>query len=202
MTSTKSLAAKTAALLVLTGSLLFTASCGESSSAADGYVTATPDGNDYSYTYPDVWEVIRSDSMFAIQSPDKAANISSSCYAVSLEDYDLEIYASEKDPYSALLDDYVNRPDTGYIDLMKDNFGENVELISAEDCMVGERTGKKLVYHIKVGEDDYYFATVLTLLPTVGSTYLYDLTYTAQNETAFNEHLAVFDSAVASFIFR
>lgn len=202
MTSRKTLAAKTAAVLVLTGSLIFTVSCGDSASVQDGYASAAPDGNDYSYTYPDVWEVIRSDSMYAIQSPDKAANISSSCYAVSLEEYDIESYANAEDPYSALLDDYINRADIGYIALMKDNFGENIELISTEDTKIGERTGKKLVYHIKIGEDDYYFATVLAFLPTVGSTYLYDLTYTALDQTAFDEHIAVFDSAVATFEFK
>lgn len=202
MKATKNHVIRAAAAVFITGSILFASSCADASAPSDGYAQASPDGKDYTYSYPENWEVIRSDSMFAVQSPDKKANISSSCYAISSDGFNTELYAGAEDPWAAFTDDYVNNGETGYIALLKDNFGENVEMISAEDCSLGERSGKKLVYHIKIGEDDYYFATVLAFLPTVGDVYLYDVTYTAADKTAFDEHIAVFDGAVSSFSFN
>lgn len=189
------------AVFILAGALFLT-SCGESSlSAADGYLIAEPAGKDYAFSYPENWTVIRSDGMFAIQEPEKQANISSSSFSVSLEQMNPELYAESENPWGELLEDYV-RGENGYIATLSETYGDRVTLVSTEDCTVGERQGKKLYYHIKVGDDEYHFATALAILPTMGDAYLYGITYTALGEEAFSAHKAVFDSVVASFEFR
>ena len=76
MTSNKNKTIRAAAAVFLTGSLLFSVSCSKNQQAEDGYLLADPDGSDYSYSYPEEWNILRSDSMFAVESPDKKANIS------------------------------------------------------------------------------------------------------------------------------
>lgn len=201
MIITKRITIKAISAILLAGTLLFATSCAETASN-DGYFTAEPDGKDYSYLYPDSWSVIRSDSMFAIQSGDKAANISSSCYATELLAEGEIVPEGTENPYAYALEKYVNRETSGYVSMLKDNFGEKVEIISAEATSVDEKAGYKLLYTLKIGDDEYHFATVLAVLPTVGSTYLYDITYTALGEEDFNEHMPVFEGVVASFDFN
>ena len=207
MISNKNKTIRAAAAVFLTGSLLFTVSCSKNQQAEDGYLLADPDGSDYSYSYPEEWNVLRSDSMFAVESPDKKANISSSSYELPLDKYDLSVYAESEDPYSDLLDDYINLEETGYIAQLRANFGDNI--IFSEENIVdisvdeGKRSGKKLIYHMKVGDDEFYFETALILLPVDrNSCYLYDLTYTALGEEAYETHKAVFEKAVESFTFK
>lgn len=192
---------KTISALLVAGTMLFVTSCAENT-ATDGYFVAEPDGKDYTYSYPDSWTVIRSDSMFAISSGDKNANISSSCYAVSLLDEGETVPEGTENPYAYALEKYVNRDAAGYVSMLKDNFGEKVEIISAEATSVDQNAGYRLLYKLKIGDDEYHFATVLAVLPTVGSTYLYDITYTALGKESFDEHMPVFEGVVASFDFR
>lgn len=192
---------KALSALLLAGTMLFATSCAENV-APDGYLIAEPDGKDYTYSYPDSWSVIRSDSMFAIQSSDRNANISSSCYAVELLAEGETVPEGTENPYAYALEKYVNRDVTGYVSMLKDNFGEKVEIISAEATSVDQKAGYKLLYKLKIGEDEYHFATVLAVLPTIGSTYLYDITYTTLGKENFDVHMPVFEGVVASFDFR
>ena len=149
----KNKALKTALLLVLTSSLLFASSC--SNNTADGnYILAQPDGGDYSYHYPVGWEELRSDSMYAIESPDGLANISSCWYPVSLADIDLyATYGASENPEGDLLADYITKGlddnTNGYMGGLYETFGDDI-VFEGEltDVKVegGTRAAKKLVY--------------------------------------------------------
>lgn len=201
MIMTKAFTIKSISALIIAGTLLFATSCADRA-VSDGYMLAEPDGKDYTYSYPDTWSVIRSDSMFAIQSEDKNANISSSCYAVELLAEGETVPETAGDPYAYALERYVNRDVTGYVSMLRDNFGEKVEMISAEAVSVDGKAGYKLLYTLKIGDDEYHFATVLAVLPTIGSTYLYDITYTTLGKENFDVHMPVFEGVVASFDFN
>lgn len=195
---------RTAAVLVITGTLLFSASCsdGNNPESIDGYIIANSEGGDYSFTYPDTWSVLRADGMYAIGEKESGANISVSSFGLSFDAETLSAYAESENPWEKLLDDYINENDTGYLAVLSQTYGTGFSFVSAEDCTVGGRAGKKLIYHIKIGEDDYHFASALTLLPTMGDTYLYGITYTAADEASFSAHKAVFDGVVSSFEFN
>lgn len=207
MLTSKNITVRAAAVFI-TGSLLFATSCSGAKTPDDGYLLAEPDGGDYSYSYPEEWKVIRSDSMVAVEAPDGKANISSMQYELPLESFELSVYSESESPWSDLLDDYVNRENGGYISLLRENFGQNVdfpeEFISDFEVNEQKYPGKRLIYHIKVGEDDYYFETALIIMPSTDPTfcYLYDLTYTALGEDIYNEHKPVFDKVVSSFEFK
>lgn len=209
MTSRKNTALKAAILILLTSSVLFAASC--SNNTAEGnYILAEPDGKDYSYHYPVGWKELRSDSMFAIESPDGLANISSSWYPVSLADIDLyAVYGESQDPEGDLLSDYITKglsdDSAGYIEGLRANFGENIVFEGElQDVKVegGIRPAKKLVYHMKVGDDEYFHETVFVLLPDDQSgCFIYVLHYTAADETVKEQHRAVFDTVINTFKF-
>lgn len=178
--------------LILSGALLFTSCSGDQNAAnPDGKVTAEPDGKEYTFQYPDSWQVLRSDSMIAIASPEGGkANITVAGYTLP-------------DTYTTL-SDYVHNKTTGYIHYLKENFGDRIEVSeeTSPEYTVADHDSVCLIYHIKIGEDDYHFATVLTVLPTVGSPYLYEITYTAADEAVYDEHIGVFRDALQSFTFR
>jgi hypothetical protein len=205
----KNKALKAALLLVLTSSLLFASSC--SNNTADGnYILAQPDGGDYSYHYPVGWKELRSDSMYAIASPDGLANISSCWYPVSLAGIDLyATYGASENPEGDLLSDYITKGlddnTNGYMGGLYENFGDDI-VFEGEltDVKVegGTRAAKKLVYHMKVGDDEYFHETVFVLLPDDSTRcFVYVLHYTAANETAKEQHRAVFDTVVNTFKF-
>lgn len=209
MTFGKNKALKAAALILLTSSVLFAASC--SKETIDGnYILAEPDGKDYSYQYPVGWKELRADSMIAIESPDGLANISSSWYPVSLSDIDLfALYGESEDPEGAFLYDYITEgfgeDGIGYMEGLRENFGDDIVFDDEiYDIKVegGERKAKKLVYHMKVGEEDYYHETVFVLLPDDSSQcFIYIIHYTAADETTKEQHRAAFDTVVNTFKF-
>ncbi len=180
-----------AALAMLLASSVVLCSCASKGEGTAGYITAQPDGKDYGFSYPDNWKELRSDSMYAIESPDGKSNISSASFGISADVSSIE--------------EYVNGSDTvkGYKQLLSDSFGEMLVITEATPCTLGEREAIKLDYSVSVGEDKYFFSTVLALLPTSFDTlYLYDLTFTAYGEDSFNEHIAVFDGVVSTFTFN
>ena len=209
MTIRKNKAFKAAALILLTSSLLFAASC--SKETADGnYILAEPDGKDYSYQYPVDWKELRSDSMIAVESSDGLANISSSWYPVSLSELDLmALYGESEDPEGELLSDYITKglgeDGIGYMEGLRQNFGDDIvfedELFDVK-VEGGERKAKKLVYHMKVGEEEYYHETVFVLLPDDSSQcFVYVIHYTAATKEAKEQHRAAFDTVVNTFKF-
>lgn len=209
MTSRKNTVLKAVMLILLTSSVLFAASC--SNNNPDGnYILAEPDGGDYSYHYPVGWKELRSDSMFAIESPDGLANISSSWYPLSLAKVDLyALYGESEDPENELLSDYITKGigenSIGYMAGLRENFGENIifegELQDVE-VEGGVRPAKKLVYHMKVGDDEYFHETVFVLLPDDQERcFVYVLHYTSADETVKEQHRAVFDTVINTFKF-
>lgn len=184
-------AAGAALAVVLSGALLFTACSGNTDTTDTGKITAEPDGKEYSFQYPDSWQVLRSDSMYAIAAPENTqANITVAGYALP-------------DTFTSL-SEYVENPETGYIRSLQETFGDKVqpEIQSGSDYDIAGHDSVCLTYHMKVGEEEYHFATVLTTLPTMGSTYLYAITYTALGEEVYNEHIGVFRDVIQSFTFR
>ncbi len=181
-----------AALAMLLASSAVLCSCASSGNdGVAGYITAEPDGKDYTFSFPDNWTELRADSMYAIESPDKQANISSASFGIENN--------------VASIGEYVNGNDAfvGYLELLSNSFGDMLEITEAIPCTLGEREAMKVGYHVKIGEDEYYFSTVLALLPTSFDTlYLYDLTYTAYGKDSFDEHIAVFDGIVSTFTFN
>lgn len=178
--------------LALSGALLFTACSSAGTVPTEGKATAEPDGKEYTFEYPESWQVLRSDSMVAVASPDDGgkANITVAGYALS-------------DEYTTL-SDYVHNEETGYIHYLKENFGDRIEVSedTSPEYTVADHDSVCLTYHIKIGEDDYHFATVLTVLPTMNAPYLYEILYTAENESAYDEHIGVFRDVLSSFTFH
>ena len=177
--------------LLLSGALLFTSCSGDTVSPDDGKAIAEPDGKEYTFQYPDSWQVLRSDSMVAIASPDGGkANITVAGYTLP-------------DTFTTL-SDYVHDETTGYIHYLKENFGDRIEVseVTSPEYTVADHDSVCLIYPIKIGEDEYHFATVLTVLPTMGSSYLYEITYTAADQAVYDEHIGVFRDALQSFTFR
>ena len=205
----KNKAIKAAALLLLASSVLFAASC--SKNKTDGnYIKAEPDGGDYSFEYPVEWKELRSDSMIAIASSDGLANISSSWYPISLAHLDLTaLYGESEDPEGDLLKDYITEglgeDGTGYMEGLREKFGDDIvfdEEIYDEEVEGGVRKAKRLVYHMRVGEDEYYHETVFVLLPDDSNQgFIYVIHYTAASDEVKEQHRAVFEGVIDTFKF-
>ena len=180
-----------AATLLLSGALLFTCtSCGNEGDNPEGLLTATPDGNDYAFTYPDNWETLRDDSMVAIGSPDGLANISTACFSIPADILSPREYADGTDEH------------VGYLTMLGNTYGDACTITSDEDTTLDGRDAVKITYHIRIGDDEYQFVSVLAVLRTGFETsYLYDLTYTASPES-FDTHLPVFEQVCSSFSFN
>lgn len=175
---------------LLSGALLFTACSNDPQGSIDGKMIAESDDKAFTFQYPDTWQVLRSDSMYAIATTDNTANITVAGYAMS-DDF-------------TTLDEYVTNEQTGYIHYLRENFGDRIEISEevGEEYTVANRESKCFSYHIKIGEETYHFMTVLTTLPTIGSTYLYQINYTALGEEAFSEHLGAFRDVIDTFAFN
>lgn len=175
---------------LLSGTLLFTACSDDTQTSIDGKKIAESDDKAFTFQYPDTWQVLRSDSMYAIAASDNSANITVAGYALT-------------DDFTSL-DEYVSDDENGYIHYLRENFGDRIEVTEevGEEYTIADRESKCLTYHIKIGEDTYHFVTVLTTLPTIGSTYLYQINYTALDEDAFSEHLGAFRDVIGSFVFN
>ena len=179
--------------LLLAGALIF-CGCAAPDEADEGFLNASPDTGEYVYTYPATWTQVRDDNMCVIEYADTVVdeegrkiydrvNISSVTYTLSGEFEDI--------------DDYVNRDTVGYIALMRDTFGEKVEIVEVTDDNLDIVPAKRIVYHIRVGQDEYHFVTV----PGINNNVLYDITYTAAGDN-FEEHLPTLDNVVKSFKFN
>ncbi len=179
-------------VLLIAGVLLFTG-C-SSATTEEGMLTASPDTGEYVYSYPSNWTLTRDDNMSIIEYADTyvdsegrqvydRVNISSVTYTLS-------------DEWESI-DSYVDHEETGYIALMRDTFGENIEIAEKTDDTLGGIPAKRIVYHIRIGQDEYHFATVLAINTNV----LYDITYTAAKDN-FEEHLPTLDNVVKSFNFN
>ena len=177
--------------LVLSGTLLFT-SCANETAPTSGKAVAEPDGKEYTFEYPESWQVLRSDSMVAVASSEADGKVT-----ITVAGYAMP------DSYTTL-SDYVHNEETGYIHYLKENFGDRIEVTenTSPEYSVADHDSICLTYHIKIGEDDYHFATVLTELETMYSPYLYEILYTAENESVYDEHIGAFRDVLQSFTFH
>ncbi len=146
---------------------------------------ASPDfalaGNEfvnYTFEYPDLWEVVRNDGMIAVKEPED--NVSISCTTFEPDD-----------PTMAVLE-YWN----GYLDSFRDAFGGTVEVLSVEEIKLDDVPAMLVTYSADAAGDPYRFTQCIG----IRSGTAYTLTYTATPEVC-DTYMSAMTHAVSTFRF-
>ncbi len=163
----------------------------EDLSLPDGMLLGQSDAGDYKFQYPETWDTIRQDGMFAIKSKTSSSVISASCYTLKKDSF------SDAEKYI-----YGENENAGYLSVIEQTFGKDYTLTSVDDITIDRIPSKSVKYHIKTGDDEYDIDTVLVFRTSEsdGETTLYSLTFTALSEN-YKEDTSIFKTVTDSFVF-
>ncbi len=164
------------AAVVISSCLFFTSCSKEPTEAAAGYAIAGNDYVDYTFEYPEEWEVVRSDGMIAVKP--ESENITLTCTSF------------EPDDPTMLAQEYWD----GYFSAFKDTFGGTVEIIKEEQTSLGGAAAKYVTYTADIVGETYQFTQVCAIMNATA----YTLTYTATPET-HDTYISALTHAVTSF---
>lgn len=166
--------------VVALASLTLLTSCSKAPTGAQaGYAIAGNDYVDYTFEYPEDWEIIRSDGMIAVKAPE--GNVTVTCTSF------------EPDDPTMLAQEYWE----GYFESFKETFGGTVSVITEEETKLDDAAAKYVTYTATVVGADYQFTQVTAIRNATA----YTLTYTATPET-HETYLPALTHAVTSFKFE
>ncbi len=166
--------------VVAIASCVLLASCSKAPTEAQaGYEITENDYVDYTFEYPEDWELIRNDGMIAVKAPEGSVTISSTSF--------------EPDDPTMLAQEYWE----GYFESFKETFGGTVSVITEEETKLGDAAAKYVTYTATVVGSDYQFTQVTAIRNGTA----YTLTYTATPDT-HESYLPALTHAVTSFKFE
>lgn len=166
--------------ILLVCSCLLLSSCGEKyTEASSGYSITENQFVDYTFEYPEDWEVVRNDGMIAIKPEN--ADVSLSCTIF------------EPDDPSMLVNEYWD----GYFRTYKETFGDKVEVVSEEETVLHDVPAKDITYKSEIVGENFTFNQIVA----VRNGTVYTLTYTAKPED-FDTYKSALTHAITSFRFK
>lgn len=165
---------------IIACSCLLLSSCGEKyTEASNGYSITENQFVDYTFEYPEDWQLIRNDAMIAVKPEN--ANVSLSCTIF------------EPDNPAMLVNEYWD----GYFKTYKETFGDKLEIISDEETVLCDVPAKDITYTSEIVGDTYTFNQIVA----VRNGTVYTLTYTAKPDE-FDTYKSAVTHAVTSFRFK
>ena len=152
--------------------------CGKTPDPADGMALATNDYVDFSFEYPQEWELLRDDAMIAVGDADDNANLSVTSFET-------------KDPNQPVLEYW-----TEYKEVFAEAFGE-MEIVSEDEIQLGGVPALRVHYTNTLLEDTFSCDMVIGIRNGI----VYTMTYTAKPDT-YDAHIGNLDYAVTTFQFK
>lgn len=165
---------------IAVGAALVFCACGKQpTEAAPDYKLAGNDFVDYTFEYPEAWDLVRDDGMIAVKAANE--NVSISCTSF------------EPDKPELLVQEYWD----GYYESFVKTFGTEPEILEEDETKLGGVPAKTITYRCDLAGETYVFTQVTGVYNGTA----YTLTYTATPDT-HDTYRSALTHAVTSFQFR
>ncbi len=158
---------------------LLLSSCTQPQEAAPDYTLTENQYVDYTFEYPEAWEILRNDGMIAVGS--KESNVSVSCTSFT------------PDNQMTTAQEYWN----GYFESFRETYGDKVEVLLDEEIKLDDAPAKYVTYTAEIVDTKYQFTQVTAIRNGTA----YTITYTATPEL-YETYKAALTHIISSFNFN